>query len=247
MTYTDVITKFEPTLLDIEDVDILISAVNRANFLIYGEIHGIQENADVIYTLAHRLGIERIAVEASPKNKGFIDAISEERYDFSLVDTDVFDTSILSIEVAKTLGILLKEKVIKEILYIDTYFDTLDLEVMDDPDSPQIREQQLAQNILGLDESIKTLCIMGQWHTQPKPVQLENGKMHVSALCRIREVKSDVPFTHNLYRSGKLFNDGREIELPYSPQLPSEYRVTKVSEIDYDLSVPNATRISLPV
>lgn len=247
MTYSDIITAFEPTILNVEDIDLLISATKKANFLIYGEIHGIIENAHVIYTLAHQLGFERIAVEVSPTIKPFVDAITKENYDFSLVDVGIFDASILSIEVAKTLGVLVREGTIRKLEYIDTYFDNPNRNPKDRVDSPQIREQILADNILALGDNMKTLCIMGQWHTQTELVELNNGHgVHKSALRRIREIKQDMPYSNSIYRSGRLYNDGREIDLPLNQQLPHKYNVTKVSTLDYKLNIPVATRIKLP-
>ena len=72
MTNTDIISQFIPKLIDIKGMNQLLQAIRSPNLLVYGEIHGIQENADVIYTLAHDLGIKRIAIENSPSIKEFI-------------------------------------------------------------------------------------------------------------------------------------------------------------------------------
>ena len=86
---------------------------------------------------------------------------------------------------------------------------------------------------------------MGQWHTQPNVVK--NGKIiHESALYRLREVKPNMPFIHNIYRQGELFNDGRVIKLPYSPAISSCYEIIQKTGVDFDLCVPKATRIDIP-
>jgi len=86
---------------------------------------------------------------------------------------------------------------------------------------------------------------MGQWHTQPNVVK--NDKIiHKSALYRLRKVKPNVPFVHNIYRQGELFNDGRVIELPYNPAISSYYEIIQKTGIDFDLYVPKATRIDIP-
>lgn len=249
MTLDDIITNTQPKLLDITDVDILNEVLDGTHFLMYGEIHGIKENADVIYTLVHKLGIECLAIENSPTIKPFIDAASNGVYDFSLIDKDVFDSSILSIEMAKTIAALLHEGTLQDVVYIDTYFDTPNPDSHDDTDSPQYREQTLANNILNLDTSQRTLCIMGQWHTQPTPVRMnQRGTIvskHLSALYRIRQIMPNVPFVHNIYRSGTLFNDGREIQLPDDLGVSRHYQVVRVSDIDFELHTPLASRISI--
>ncbi|TAH33253.1 hypothetical protein EYC58_01335 [Candidatus Saccharibacteria bacterium] len=247
MKYSGILATFKPKLLNIVDIDTLANATVGANLLIYGEIHGIQENAHVIYTLAHRLGIQRIAVEASPSVREFIDAVRHNNYDFSLLDVDIFDASILSLEMIKTLTVLAQEGVVQEIAYIDTYFDDSEAIVGELSDSPQKREKELADNMLALDDSLKSLCMLGQWHTRPQPLEQNDGSMHVSALYRVRREKPDIPFIHNVYRAGKLYNAGRVIHLPYNPQLPDFYEIKKISQIDYTLSIPMAVKISLPV
>ena len=143
----------------------------------------------------------------------------------------------------KTIAILLQQNQLKELVFIDTFFDNLDEDAIIPP-SPQEREEQLAKNILGIDGSLPTLCIMGQWHTQPNVI--ENGEtQHKSALCRLRKAKPNVPFIHNVYRQGQLFNDGKIIELPKNPSVPPYYEIVQKTDIDFDLHVPEATKISL--
>ena len=240
MTNTDIISQFVPKSIDIKGMNQLLQAIRSSNLLVYGEIHGIQENADVIYTLAHKLDIKRIAIENSPSIKEFIDTASRGIYDFSLIDPDTFDSSILSLEVAKTLATLLAEGVIDEIIYIDTFFDNLDPSSLDHPDSPQKREQTLAENILRLDVSAsRTLCLLGQWHTQADPAQLDTTT-HKSALYRIRQIRQNTPFAHMIYREGQVRNDGRILSLPERTDVSHDYEIRALSGLDFDMHIPQA-------
>ena len=234
---------FLPKQLDIKHLNLLRPTLQKSNLIVYGEIHGIKENADIIYTLVRKLDIQRLAIEASPTVLGFINSVKINSYDFSLVDEDLFDLSILSLEMIKTIAILLRQNQLKELVFIDTFFDNLDEDAVIPP-SPQEREEQLAKNILGIDDSLPTLCIMGQWHTQPKVVT-DGETRHESALYRLRKTKPNVPFIHNIYRQGQLFNDGKIIELPDNPAVSSCYEIVQKTDIDFDLHVPKATKISL--
>ena len=243
MNNHDIIKTFLPKQLDIKHLDLLLPALQKSNLIVHGEIHGIKENADIIYTLVKELGVKRLAIEASPAVSNFINSVKINSYDFSLVDEDLFDSSILSLEMIKTIAILLQQNQLKELIFIDTFFDNLD-ENITVPPSPQEREKQLTENILSIDDSLPTLCIMGQWHTQPKVVT--NGEIrHESALYRLRKVKPNIPFIHNVYRQGRLFNDGKIIELPKNPSIPPYYEIVQKTDIDFDLHVPEATKISL--
>ena len=234
---------FLPKQLDIKHLDLLRPALQKSNLIVYGEIHGIKENADIVYTLVKKTCIQRLAIEASPTVFGFINSVKINSYDFSLVDEDLFGSSILSLEMIKTIAILLRQNQLKALVFIDTFFDNLDEDTIIPP-SPQEREEQLAKNILGIDDSLPTLCIMGQWHTQPK-VATDGGIRHESALYRLRKTKPNVPFIHNIYQQGQLFNDGKIIELPDNPAVSSCYGIVQKTDIDFDLYVPKATKISL--
>ena len=243
MNNHDIIKTFLPKQLDIRQLNSLQSTLRKSNIIIYGEIHGIKENADIIYTLIIKLGVKRLAIEASPAVSNFINSVKTDSCDFSLVDEDIFDSSILSLEMIKTIAILLQQNQLKELIFIDTFFDNLDEDAVISA-SPQAREEELAKNILKIDDSLLTLCIMGQWHTQPKVIK--NGETrHKSALYRLRKVKPNIPFIHNVYRQGQLFNDGKIIELPKNPSIPPYYEIVQKTNIDFDLQTPKATKISL--
>ena len=243
MNNHDIIKTFLPKQLDIRLLSSFQSTLRKSNLIVHGEIHGIKENADVIYTLVKKLGVKRLAIEASPAVSNFINSVKINSYDFSLVDEDLFDLSVLSLEMIKTIAILLQQNQLKELVFIDTLFDNLDEDAIISA-SPQEREEQLAKNILGIDGSLPTLCIMGQWHTQPKVVK--NGEtQHKSALYRLRKVKPNIPFIHNIYRQGQLFNDGKIIELPKNPSIPPYYEIVQKTDIDFNLHTPKATKISL--
>ena len=238
-----IIKTFLPKQLDIKHLDLLLPSLQKSNLIVHGEIHGIKENANIVYTLVKKTCIQRLAIEASPTVFDFINSVKINSYDFSLVDEDLFDLSVLSLEMIKTIAILLQQNQLKELVFIDTFFDNLDEDAIIPP-SPQEREEQLAKNILGIDGSLPTLCIMGQWHTQPKVVT-DGETRHESALYRLRKTKPNVPFIHNTYRQGQLFNDGEIIELPKNPSIPPYYEIVQKTNIDFDLHTPKATKISL--
>ena len=243
MNNHDIIKTFLPKQLDIRQLNSLQSTLRKSNIIVYGEIHGIKENSDIIYALVKKLDVKRLAIEASPTVLNFINSVRTGSCDFSLVDEDLFDLSVLSLEMIKTIAILLRQNQLKELVFIDTFFDNLDKDAVISP-SPQAREEELAKNILKIDDSLLTLYIMGQWHTQPEVVK--NGETrHESALYRLRKIKPNVPFIHNTYRQGQLFNDGKIIELPKNPSIPPYYEIVQKTDINFELHIPKATKISL--
>ena len=139
MNNHDIIKTFSPKQLDIRRLSLLQSALRKSSIIVYGEIHGIKENADIVYNLVKKIDIQRLAIEASPTVLDFINSVKANSYDFSLVDEDLFDLNILSLEMIKTIAILLQQNQLKALVFIDTFFDNLDEDAITPP-SPQERE-----------------------------------------------------------------------------------------------------------
>lgn len=109
MNVYEIIKTFLPKQLDIKHLELPRPALQKSNLIVYGEIHGIKENAGVIFTLVNKLGIKRLAIEASPSALAFINSVKLGTYDFSLVNESIFDLSVLSLEMIKTIAILLRQ------------------------------------------------------------------------------------------------------------------------------------------
>lgn len=86
MNNHDIIKTFLPKQLDIRRLNSLQSTLRKSNLIVHGEIHGIKENANIIYTLVIKLDVKRLAIEASPAVLNFINSVKTGSYDFSLVD-----------------------------------------------------------------------------------------------------------------------------------------------------------------
>ena len=130
---------------------------------------------------------------------------------------------------------------IDEVVYVDTFFDNLEPSSFDHHNSPEKREKLLAENILNLAVSQnQTLCLLGQWHTQTSPIQLDDNTLHRSALYRIRQTEERIPFVHMIYHQGQARNDGRILNLPERTDIQSRYQVTLLSDLDFDIHVPQA-------
>lgn len=67
---------FLPKQLGIKHLDLLRPTLQKSNLIVYGEIHGIKENADIVYTLVKKLCIQKLAIEASPTVLNFINSVN---------------------------------------------------------------------------------------------------------------------------------------------------------------------------
>lgn len=50
-----IITTFLPKQIGIRNLDIVLPVLQKSNLIVYGEIHGIKENANIVYTLVKKL------------------------------------------------------------------------------------------------------------------------------------------------------------------------------------------------
>lgn len=226
---------FTPRLIDIDELTI----IPNHEFLVYGEVHGAIENAHVVYTLCHKLSIDTLAVEYSRSVDGFIRSAVNGNLDLTGLDQAMFDSSILSLEMLKTIIELLRNGAVKQIRYIDPTFDYTEEKSLTLTSAD--RESAIADAILELKGKERTLCILGNWHTR----RIKTGA-HISALMRVRQILPDTVSICTKYRQGSVCNDGKIIELPLKNHIPERYVVAPVSDRDYDLSVPIAHPIFIP-
>ena len=149
----------------------------------------------------------------------------------------MFDTSVLSIEMLKTVTQLLRSGVICEVVYIDETFDYTN-EQWQKVSDPDWREIVMARAIEKLSAHQSTLCSMGNWHIRPR-----RNSHHTSVLRRVRETRPEAVLVQNVYRSGAIRNANQFINLPYRSELPNEYTVVQRTKRNFELVVPQARAI----
>lgn len=229
----DIFLKHIPYRLPIKSLKFL----PQSKLYFCGEIHGARENADIIFTLCQELSFKRLALEYSPSVDLFIQSAIRGAPIFSLLKTEMFDTSVLSIEMLKTVTELLRSGVICEVVYIDETFDYTN-EQWQKVSDPDWREIVMARAIEKLSAHQSMLCSMGNWHTRPR-----RTSHHTSALRRVRETRPEAVLVQNVYRSGAIRNANQFISLPYRSELPNEYTVVQRTKRNFELVVPQARAI----
>lgn len=229
-----IFTTHTPQTLPIQSLDLLPAS----RLYLCGEVHGARQNADVIWTLCRSLGIKQLALEYSASIDDFIKRAVGGGVDASLLNTVMFDRSVLSIEMLKTVVELLRTGAIDQVAYIDETFDYA-IDQWRQITDPDWREVVMARAIERLDLSQPTLCVMGNWHTRPRKTS-----RHISALRRVRETVPEAVLIQNIYRSGAVRNAGEIIALTPRLDLPEQYKIIQRTKRDFDLVVPLAQEIS---
>lgn len=207
-----------------------LESFNNSNLLVIGEVHGIKENADALYSLASQYGADTVAIERPEESyKNFIESVLQGKPRFELAPEHTFEGSVLSLEMIKTLNILYAEKKIKKVEFIGVD-DTADV------------EKNLCNNILSIDRSIKTICVMGNWHTTTEIIETGSTE-HISALMLARQTQR-ITYIEYKYGRGQLYNRGTGLVDVVSEEKFIEYSVECTTEDDFILYIPNATPIS---
>lgn len=244
--YTHIFSTYTPEELEIGGVvKSLRENFKKTKLLICGESHGVQENANIAFTLVKMLGIERLAIERSASNfKAFVDSAIRGQPNFLLPQVlPSLQASMLSVEMLKTIFILACQGAVKEIAYID--LDSSDPAV--NHASPEkymrIREAEIANNIMHLSAQVPTMVILGSYHTRLQTDDVV-GK---SSLQMVRE-KTEATYLRYDYLSGEQYNAGRLLH--FQTKLHSnedmklkQYKVHKLQENNYTIEIPVAHRI----
>jgi hypothetical protein len=90
--------------------------------ILLGEIHGIRENADVVYSLVKRLGIDTLAIEQLARyTRPLISSALDGALQLGTFDVRRFVGGMLSVEALKAIICLLGEDRDLEIAFIEVF------------------------------------------------------------------------------------------------------------------------------
>ena len=226
--------KFTPKLIPkskLYNAD-LNSAIAHAKYVFAGEIHGAKENCDVMYSLIKHYNMKYLALELDIQLKPFVDSCIGGKPDFDLIDATYFVAGVLSVEMAKTIYMLSKEKLINNILYFSNG-----------------EEADVAKEILKIKAEGPVLCLRGNWHTLPYVFTEDGQPDHISSYLIVKEEYSNTVNIEYKYQSGAIYNAGTGTSAFDDVENPKkEYEIIKQSGYPdyYELIIPKATPINKP-
>lgn len=225
---------FRPTLIkSILHLGLLAEDYKRSGLLVCGEIHGIQQNADIAFTLCTVLGCDILAIEQSFRySEPLIASALKGRPNFEPFDHRLFVGSMLSVEMLKAIVLLLQSGRIKDIVYVDSHSAD--------------RERVIASKILSCRRSGRTVCILGNHHTMPRPTGRHSIQKIMSAAARVSLVLPNTPILRYRYLSGAFYNIGTGYRtFSGAPSHGARYAVVPAKcKSAYELIVPYARPVS---
>lgn len=188
-----------PTESTPEAVESLKERLSKTNLMLFGEIHGVKENPDVIYTLMKRFGFQGLALEWHKDLTGMIDDfLASGKLDMDKLDKSE-DGRITAGHFA-LLQRLQQESMLKRLILFDGDF----------PGTWNGRDKAMADRILSQrDRSISTLVVAGNLHTQTGVIKMAGHPDITHPMgFHILSDESSTPAGKIIYFSGEFYNLG---------------------------------------
>ncbi len=179
-------------------VQALESALAETKVFLLGEIHGVMENPDIMYTLIKKFGFRNVALEWKPSLKEQVEQfLNGEGLDFESVKNSS-DGRITAGHFA-----LLKKLKEEGLLEKVTCFD------QGGSPSWDVRDENMAQNIINELTDTPTLVAAGNLHTKVEPITFEGEEgEHYPMGEKVKRSIPHVPSCRIKYLSGTFHNHG---------------------------------------
>lgn len=188
-----------PTTFDEPTAQSLADNLENNKLLILGEMHGVKENADVIYTLFKKFGFRQLALEWNPELKQMIEKFLESgELDFDAIQ-DSPDGRITAGHFA-LLKKLKSEGVLEGLVCFDGGASG---------EGWNARDAAMAQNILANLSELPTLVVAGNLHTKIDAISFDDepGEQHPMGENIKKEIP-DVASGRIEYLTGQYHNYG---------------------------------------
>jgi len=235
LTFIEAIQNIEiseiDTEFDKESAENLVSELAKSKLLLLGEMHGVKENADIIYTLFKKFGFRQLALEWEPELQDVADKFLESgELDFNTnVIKDSPDGRITAGHFA-----LIKKLKAEGMLERLVCFNESSRAGWDEHDV------NMAKNILVNLSDLPMLAVAGRLHTETKPITFGGSKHHPMGE-NVKKQISNVPSGKIEYLNGQYHNYGTNNfeEKPKGAQ-SSKARFYKSDNDIYSFELPEA-------
>jgi len=226
------------TTFDEQSVQELADSIGDNKLFILGEMHGVKENADIIYTLFKKFGFRQLALEWEPELKEVAEKYLESgELDFNAIkdspDGRVTAGHFVLLKKLKSEGML------EELVCFDGGSSG---------HGWNERDVAMAKNILDNLSDIPTLIVAGNLHAKTEPITFgdEPGKQHPMGE-NIRKEIPNVASGRIEYLSGQYHNYGTKDFSKFSnEELPSIARFYKDENDLYIFELPKVQAATVP-
>ncbi|MEZ4194970.1 MAG: hypothetical protein R3B53_01035 [Candidatus Paceibacterota bacterium] len=189
-----------PAVFDEEASNRLVTSLDAKKLLILGEMHGVKENADVIYTLFKKFGFRQLALEWESE----LGVVAEQYLETGELDFDAIQDSPDGRITAGHFVLLKKlkaEGLLEKLICFDSAGEA----------NWNARDENMAKNILSCLTDSPTLVVAGNLHAKVESITFndESGEHHPMGE-RVKEKIPEVPSGKIDYLSGQYQNYGTQ-------------------------------------
>jgi hypothetical protein len=225
-----------PAVFDEDASRNLLTSLDKVKVLIMGEMHGVKENVDVIYTLFKKFGFRQLALEWELELK----AVAEHYLETGEIDFNAIQDSPDGRITAGHFALLKKlrdEGLLEKLICFDGSGES-------DWDA---RDENMAKNILaGLSDS-PTLVVAGNLHAKVEAITFNDElDEHHPMGERVKANIPDVPSGKIEYLSGQYHNFGKQDFWEEPEQEKTEPRFYLTKEGLYTFVLPEASAACVP-
>lgn len=225
-----------PTDFDSTAVESLNKKLDKTNIFVLGEMHGVKENADIIYTFFKTFGFRQLALEWDDKLETVIQ-------DFLVGKPLDFDQLKDSPDGRITPGHFAVIKKLNDEGLLDSIF------CFDGGRSNtwNERDANMAKTILTKRQG-RTLVIAGNMHAQTEMIRFdeEPGDQHPMGEL-VKQAIPELPYGEIVYHSGEFSNYGtQQFSVEPGTKIPEKARFTTDAVGKYTFELPVAHAAIVP-
>jgi erythromycin esterase-like protein len=225
-----------PTAFDEDASKNLLASLAKSRLLIMGEMHGVKENVDVIYTLFKKFGFRQLALEWETGLR----AVTEHFIETGEIDFEAIQNSSDGRITAGHFALLKKlkdEGLLERLICFDGSGEA-------DWDA---RDENMAKNILAGLSDFPTLVVAGNLHAKVEPVTFNDEQTeHHPMGERIKVRIPEVPSGKIEYLSGQYHNFGTQNFWEDPEQKKTGARFYLTEDGLYTFVLPEATAALVP-
>ena len=221
------------TDFDAEAVASLTSDIESGNTFTLGEIHGVRENPDIIYTLIKKFGFKALGLEWKKE----LEEIVKNFQDNGVLDIE----SILESSDGRiTAGHFSLLRKIKEENLVENIF-------LFDKSRRGKRDEGMAEEIIEQTSSgTPTIVIAGNAHTNLNEIEEVDGSKHISMVKVLQDKGTSFSVGEIDYVSGNYFNIGLKNFRQVDEASAGNPRFYKNEDGIYVYQLPTATPAVVP-
>jgi erythromycin esterase-like protein len=214
----------------------LVDRLEQTKLFILGEVHGVKENVDIIYTLFKKFNFRQLALEWESE----LQVVVEKYLETGEVDFDAIQNSAdgrITAEHFALFNKLKNEGRLEKVICFDSS-GAVDWDT---------RDENMAQNILSELSDALTLVVAGNLHARVESITLtdEPGE-HQPMGERIKAQVPSVPYGNIAYQSGQHHNFGPQDFFADSAPENTEAKFYRTEAEEYTFVLPAAQAAVVP-